>query len=117
VNNTEVYELAGKNCQLTTAEIAKKKVLRTIFIRPLEIAHGLAMLALACFLKTVIFTSSMLLKLEKWTKNGIFWNFEILNFFYEIVLKLFLCAPRLEKRENSRKKFENRSILANFSPF
>jgi hypothetical protein len=24
-------------------------------------------------------------------------------------------VPRLEKRENSRKKFENRSILANFS--
>jgi hypothetical protein len=41
--------------------------------------------------------------------------FEISHFFNVIVLKLFLCVPRLEKRENSRKKFENRSIGANFS--
>jgi hypothetical protein len=43
--------------------------------------------------------------------------FEFSIFFNEIVLKLLLCAPRLEKREKSRKKFENRSILDNFSPF
>jgi hypothetical protein len=40
--------------------------------------------------------------------------FEFSIFFNEIVLKLLLCAPRLEKREKSRKKFKNRSILDNF---
>jgi hypothetical protein len=51
-------------------------------------------------------------------KNGpkmeFFEFFEISLFFNVIVQKLFLCVPRLEKRENSRKKFENRSILAIF---
>jgi hypothetical protein len=49
------------------------------------------------------------------------WNFsnflKFLIFFNVIVLKLLGCVPRLEKRENSRKKFENRSFFANFSPF
>jgi hypothetical protein len=50
---------------------------------------------------------------QKWNFSN-FLKFRI--FFNEIVLKLFYCAPRLEKRENSRNKFENRSILANFIP-
>jgi hypothetical protein len=39
--------------------------------------------------------------------------FEKSHFLTVFVLKLW-CVPRPEKRENSRKKFENQSIFANF---
>jgi hypothetical protein len=42
---------------------------------------------------------------EKW----IFFN--VINRFKTVLM----CVPRLEKRENSRKKIENRSIVANFN--
>jgi hypothetical protein len=41
--------------------------------------------------------------------------FEKSHYFNVIILKLFLCVSRLEKRKISWKKFENQSILANFS--
>jgi hypothetical protein len=64
-------------------------------------------LPLPTFFKTFFLLHKLWLKLAKLTKNEIFLN----------VIILKRCVPRPEKRENSRKKFENRSIVANFSLF
>jgi hypothetical protein len=57
--------------------------------------------------KNVIFTSLNVAKIGKnGPKNEFFIFFEVSHFFNVIVLKLFGCVPRLEKRKNSRKSLK-----------